>query len=340
MPARDTAAERLNRILYVLPAASRKGGVALRELANALGVDPKRVGRDVTEAGERGYYHPAGEAPDANLQLDGERVILDPPCSFRRPARLTAREAAALNVGIRSLAIESSAARRDKLLSLADALEKHLALPVAQTEEVSTLAVYGDTPAGDVYDVLRTAARERRRCRVRYLKAGQQESELRTVDPYALLFAERWWYVVGHCHARADVRLFRVDRILAAECTQERFDMPGDFDAGTHAPTGRAFVSTDTVRARVRYGPRIARWIQERHHGMEAAADGSVIVDHTVADPRWLVRHVLQYGSDAEVLEPVEFRRLVRQVVERFGRQGSPGQGQPVGVSSSELPPD
>ena len=66
----------------------------------------------------------------------------------------------------------------------------------------------------------------------------------------------------------------------------------------------------------VRYGPRIARWLLERGAG-EADDDGSVVVTHEVADPRWLVRHVLQYGPDAEVLEREEVRGLVREGAER-----------------------
>lgn len=70
----------------------------------------------------------------------------------------------------------------------------------------------------------------------------------------------------------------------------------------------------------VRYGPRIARWFIERGQGA-AADDGSVVVRHAVADPGWLVRHVLQYGPDAEVLEPSDMRRLVKQAAERVAAQ-------------------
>ncbi len=62
----------------------------------------------------------------------------------------------------------------------------------------------------------------------------------------------------------------------------------------------------------VRYSPRIARWIRERAFWTEAAAedgeDGSLIVRHRVADPRWAVSHALQYGADAEILEPDDVR--------------------------------
>ena len=40
-------------------------------------------------------------------------------------------------------------------------------------------------------------------------------------------------------------------------------------------------------------------------------ADGSLTVDHPLVDMQWGVRHVLQYGPDAEVLEPAEVREDV-----------------------------
>ena len=60
----------------------------------------------------------------------------------------------------------------------------------------------------------------------------------------------------------------------------------------------------------MRYSPRIARWIAERE-GKPLAEDGSLTLDHPLADTDWAVRHVLQYGPDATVVEPMEVREAV-----------------------------
>jgi predicted DNA-binding transcriptional regulator YafY len=67
---------------------------------------------------------------------------------------------------------------------------------------------------------------------------------------------------------------------------------------------------------KVRYSPRIARWIAERE-GLSLAEDGSLTVEHPLADAEWGIRHVLQYGPDAEVLEPLDLRN---EIVKRLGR--------------------
>jgi predicted DNA-binding transcriptional regulator YafY len=66
---------------------------------------------------------------------------------------------------------------------------------------------------------------------------------------------------------------------------------------------------------KVRYSPKIARWIAERE-GVELDADGSLTVEHPLADQEWGVRHVLQYGPDAELLEPQEMREAVARRLE------------------------
>jgi predicted DNA-binding transcriptional regulator YafY len=60
----------------------------------------------------------------------------------------------------------------------------------------------------------------------------------------------------------------------------------------------------------VRYSPKIAAWIREKG-ACEDLEDGSVAVRFPVVDPGWVVRHVLQYGAEAEVLEPASVREMV-----------------------------
>ena len=66
----------------------------------------------------------------------------------------------------------------------------------------------------------------------------------------------------------------------------------------------------------VRYSPRIARWIAEREEG-DLADDGSFVVKHPLADTDWAVRHVLQYGPEAEVVEPAAVREAMKKRLAR-----------------------
>ena len=62
------------------------------------------------------------------------------------------------------------------------------------------------------------------------------------------------------------------------------------------------------TRRRSRAGSRSGK-------GSQSTADGSLMLDHPLADTDWAVRHVLQYGPDAEVLEPAAVREeIVRRL--------------------------
>ena len=110
------------------------------------------------------------------------------------------------------------------------------------------------------------------------------------------------------------IRNFRVDRILGAAATGAPFQVPDDFDPKDHIQDGRVYRADQETEVRVRYSPTVARWIAEREEG-EWDDDRGFTVTHRVADPHWIVRHVLQYGPDAVVLEPEEMRGWVRGVV-------------------------
>ena len=168
-------------------------------------------------------------------------------------------------------------------------------------------------PAG-IREILSLALEGREECRIQYLKPGAEAPEERTVRPYAMVHGEGQWYLLAWCTLSEGVRTFRMDRVLDAEPTGERFPAPEDFDPEAHIQGGRVFRADRKMDVKVRYSPRVARWIVEKE-ALEMASDGSVTVTYQVADPHWIVRHVLQYGAEAEVLEPEEVRGWVRGVV-------------------------
>src|SRR5690606_22482808 len=269
MPERTTAAEQLSWILYIVPAAARKGGASVDELANALGISRQAVLDAINEVVTRAYYHPAGPGDQFRIRVGHERVAVWTTGEFQRPVRLSPLEALALGLGLRALAAEADGERRAQMLELAAWLERDLpapdepAEPKTATDVASAIELmrrkydpaYQDAepapapaPAlalafaqeGDVLGVLADAARERCRCVVAYLKPGAPAPEMRRIAPYLLLHAEGAWYALAHAAERDALRLFRVDRMLSAELDDERFDAPEDFDPRPWiAPDGR-----------------------------------------------------------------------------------------------------
>jgi proteasome accessory factor C len=335
MAERTTAEAQLSRVLQLLPRAAREGGMPLSELAREVGLSEREVLADLQEVYTRDFYHPAGSGDEVQVIIEADQVEVWTTREFRRPPRLSPKEALALGLGLRVLAAGSPEPARPAMLALAERLEAGLAAPPPEALlEGIALNPGADSPGG-IRAVLREGARERRSCRITYLKPGAPEPEPRTVDPYVLIAAEGQWYLVGHCHRNDEVRIFRADRVVAAALLDERFSVPESFDPSTVVRDGRVFDPSDDVEATVRYSPRIARWIEEQGP-VERQPDGSVVVRYRVSDPAWLVRHVLQHGPDAEVLAPAGMRDAVRRVVHgsRFTVHGvePPGPGVETGA--------
>ncbi|MFW6202535.1 MAG: helix-turn-helix transcriptional regulator [Gemmatimonadota bacterium] len=352
MAERETARERLERVLYILPAAAKEGGVTLEEAERALGVPRERIVADVREVIARDYYHPAGGAETLQISLEHDRIsVWTGSGDFSRPVRLSPGEALGLGLAPRARAGEAEGERRDALLALARRLESELAL--ASPEDVLPRFGIGEgVGAGDGLRALfRASVRDRTRCRIRYLKRGGDSPDDRVVCPYSLVFAEGFWYLIAYCTRVEDVRVFRLDRVLETEPVgdgedEAGYELPDDFDAAEYVSSGgRLYYADDDVEAVVRYSSTVAGWIAERWAGggtggaegdgeiagervepgerLEWLEDGGVVVRHRVADPRWLVRHVLQYGPNAEVLEPEELRGLVAAAAVRTAERAA-----------------
>lgn len=316
MAERLTAEAQLERILYLLPAAARGEGRPLRELAAELGVTPEQVADDVTTVTARDFYHPAGSMPGLSILLENDRLWVGPRSAFERPVRLTPREALALGLGVRTLAAEAPPDRRPGLLELAARLEAELVAPGVAVPPPLVVVATGDGADDGMRAFLRESAEARRAVAIEYLKPGDAAPERRVIHPYALVAAGGVWYVLAWCTVREDVRVFRLDRILEAREAEGTYEVPADFDPRAYVAEGRVYRADEDVEVAVRYSPRIARWIVEQGPA-ERLDDGGVLVRYRVADPGWLVRHVLQHAPDAEVVEPEWFRAQVREAAGR-----------------------
>lgn len=166
--------------------------------------------------------------------------------------------------------------------------------------------------------VVADAIEQHRMLTLVYLKPGDTAPLARTVAPYRLVYAEGQWYVAAHDVAREGLRFFRLDRVLDAHVEPETPQPPlPDVDLDAILRRGAAYHAEEDVPTTVRYSGRVARWIVEQH-GAAPEPDGSVVVEHSVADPGWIVRHVLRYGGEARVEAPAEVRRWVRQAATRM----------------------
>jgi len=307
------AAAQLRRILHVVPQIADGEEHSLQAVAAQVGTTVETLQRDLYSLVAR-FDAPGGFVEGVQLFVEPDRVSALSN-HLLRPMRLTVPELCALELG---LAVQRAMRPPDEhpVLDRASARLREVIArlpgdPIPDAMRGASLGAGGTT---EHLAQVRTALREQRKLRLVYRKSGSATAGERIVSPYALVVASGMLYVVAHCDREAGVRVFRMDRVEGAEATVERYERPAGFSVDSVVREGRVFQHDGPATMRVRYSPRVARWIAERE-GRSPAADGSLEMEHPLADAEWGVRHVLQYGADAEVLAPAEMRARVRQRV-------------------------
>lgn len=329
-----SARTRFERLAYVIAAASREGGAEIRAVARELGVSEAGVLRDIQELTTRDCYRSNGWPADILLFLSAGRVTVEHASFGERPLRLSPREHLCLALALRGEPASEGAAQDGAgLLRLGEMLVAGGKARARDAPGAASGVTLSERRKGqsEVRRTVVAAAYARRPCVLRYLKLAADGESRRVVHPYLVVFSDEAWYVVGHCVESEEVRIFRMDRILSASPVEGTFDVPAGFDPGDYVDAGideLLFASTSR-KAYVRYSPRVARRVRERasHRSvsMEDNGDGSVTVCHAVADPHWLLSHVLRYGGEAVVEAPDDLRRLVRAAAGRLaGLAGEP----------------
>jgi proteasome accessory factor B len=104
---------------------------------------------------------------------------------------------------------------------------------------------------GDIYATIEAATRYRKRLTLVYQTAATNMVSRRDLDPYALVYREGAWLVVGWCHLRQEIRTFRIDRIRDAQMAPRPkspdFERPADFDIKAYAQRSPWTFTTEPV---------------------------------------------------------------------------------------------
>lgn len=162
--------------------------------------------------------------------------------------------------------------------------------------------------------ILRRAVRENRRVEMTYHSYNDPQGVTRKLDPYALVHHEGWWYVVGYCQLRQDMRYFRVDRIAELTLLEPSFLVPDDFDVHTYM--ARQWQNLPQITVRMQFHAAYAHLAKVSRGTWETdqeQPDGLVVVTFHAPDLTAAASYALAFGPSVVVLEPPEVRQMVQE---------------------------
>ncbi|MDX6221173.1 MAG: proteasome accessory factor [Frankiales bacterium] len=293
------SADRLPRLLALVPYLQAHPAARLADVAEVFGVTEKQLRSDLDLVFLCGLPgHGPGDLID--VSYEGDTVSVSNADTIARPLRLTAQEALALIVALRTLAelpgIDRGGSVQQALAKLEDATGS-----AADAADKVEVVVEG---ADRALAVAREAVASKRLVHLTYHVPGRDETTERDVDPMRLLTVEGRSYLEGWCRRAEAVRLFRLDRVLEITLLDAPSEPPEeaqerDVTAGLFQPSAQDLMVTLDLTAD-------AAWVAEYYPTETVTPNGTggVLATLRTPDPRWLRRLALRLAGSLTVVGP------------------------------------
>ena len=319
MSPKMTAAERMTRLLAVIPWVVQQQGAPLDEIVARFDYPRSQLVEDLTGVVFFVGVHPF--TPDSMIEVDisDDEVQIRYADWFSRPLRLTPSEGARLLTAGHSLLSDQFGAGEDNEAAgpLLRALTK-LSMALGEAADQAVEVRLGHA-GKETLVPLRSAIGRGEQIDIEYYTYGRDELTQRIVEPSRIFSDNGNWYLGAWCHRAAAQRVFRVDRIRSVRLTGEDVKHQPSDSAGTFTPAG------DDPRVVLRLHPDSA-WVTEQYptESVETDEQGWFTVSMAVSAVGWLERLMLRLGPSAEIvaidapLSPDLVSEAANRVLERY----------------------
>ena len=319
MKLKDRQYDRFARIgrVVALIQLHKTWGVTVERLAELCEVDKRTIYRDIKAL--ESIWH-------AKFQcVDGRYSLIE--SDFLNPITLTRLEALTIFMASRLLLSHSKAFNPHVATTfekLGATLDPQLRDEIRKTLEWMRRRK-PDQKTERVLDEITHCWLNHKTVRMRYWTLNRHSARERLVDTYYIQPSalDHATYLIGYCHHRKQVLVFRVDRIHDAERTKQDYEIPADFDANVYLSPYWGMTATGTPQEVIlRFRPEVARIAAETlWHESQATqldSEGYAVVTMKLALTRDLVSFILGWGEMVEVLQPRALRRQIADAASRL----------------------
>lgn len=297
------------RLMELMMTVNRKRRFKVKELADEFGVSTRTILRDLQELSELGVPLYSEVGPHGGYQVVRERVL--PPIAF------TEEEAVAMFFAVHALRHYSSLPFES---ASASALRKfYLYLPGDVRERIDRMKDRVDfvTPArsgeAPCLAKLLDAAVFRKVLEIEY-ESKEDRASRRRIQPAYIYAHQGLWYCTAYCFMRQGLRVFRCDRIRAADPTGEP---PIDLSETGRSRQQDAAVPINPIRLRARLSRagvqrcEMELWLSPM---VQVQEDGSGLIDQEVSreDVPFFADFFIGLGKEVTLEGPAELKAAIR----------------------------
>lgn len=172
----------------------------------------------------------------------------------------------------------------------------------------------------EFFETLAAATLSRHQIAIDHYSRQNGKSQERVLSPQKLVHYRDNWYLLAWCHTRHALRSFSVDAIQTVKTLSDVAHEvePTLLDAAIGEGYG-IFGGAALKIAKLVFSIERARWVKEEiWHPKQTAKflpDGRYELIFPYADDRELIGDILRFGSDVEVIEPLDLRKKLQQTL-------------------------
>jgi predicted DNA-binding transcriptional regulator YafY len=176
------------------------------------------------------------------------------------------------------------------------------------------LSSWDKSAIADKIELIKQAIEKRHIIAFQYYSPNGESQ--RRIEPYHLIFQWSAWYVWGYCTERKDYRMFKLNRMAKLSLTNAKF-------ADRNVPEficDKLRHTKGEVKATVKFANSV-KWRIIDEFGVDFLndnADDTLIMNLTWSDKQSFFSYILSFGSDAEIIEPLELRQEFTEFLKKI----------------------
>ena len=308
---------RIHRLLQLITLLQSGQAKSVNDLLSELGVSRRTLFRDLKVLQLAGipYYY------DSGLGYRIARSFYLPPINLTVPETLGLMLMGKLAASRRSLPLkEATVGAIAKLTSTIPEPIRTACHDLMANVSINPGAQAIDDTESRYYTDLQRCVDEGRTCRIIYQSPVEPKPFSGRLNPYAMHFVTRAWYVMGESELHGEIRIFKLARIKDLKLLESRFSRPNRFKvedqlgyAWQLIPEGKLY------KIELEFSPMVATNVSEvlwhPTQEQEILPDGRCRMTFSVDGLREIAWWICSYAGEVEVLKPMALRHRVKRML-------------------------
>lgn len=168
------------------------------------------------------------------------------------------------------------------------------------------------------------AIKNRMQINFQYQKFWEDQSALKSVEPYALKEFRNRWYLVGKDTIINELRIYALDRLTDLTISKSKFTYPSDFSVSDYFKNCFGIIAPDGQtpdKVVLSFSPDQGKYIKSLplHHSQQILADNSnefrIRLNLVVTFD--FIMEILSYGPEVKVIEPLTLKKEVKEKLKK-----------------------